>query len=462
MSKIFLLSTLLCLLCVGAMFGEPEEAGAAAKPNYLIVMTDDMDARQLNRVPKTQNHLVRSGLRFTNAFATAPQCCPSRASTFTGKYVHNHGVLDTTADYGAVYFHKSGQDRKTINVALDRAGYETMLIGKWLNQYSGKYIPPGWDRWRGQIGYANDHRYNVNGTVEYYDPEKYADTDLFSNWSNNFLENRNKSKPFFLYVGVNAPHGGTTVPDRHEGAFRNAPLPKPPNFNEADVSDKPEYIRETEKLNAEEIKALTKHYRYRARSLLAVDEMVQRLIRTLKETGEMDETYVIFTSDHGYHLGNHRLAERNKGQGGKTRPYEEDIKVPFVVRGPGVPNGTDEHLLINSDVAPTMAELSGVSLPEADGHSAAALLRGEEPASWRKRFLIEFHYGRKWAGYRSTGEKYIVNATGEKELYNLSEDPHELRNVYGSAGLGLAPEADATLESLKTCAGDSCREAEGF
>jgi arylsulfatase A-like enzyme len=449
-----ILAALLSVACV------PELAQVTkpppAHPNYLVIVTDDMSTDQLKRMPGVQKNLVRPGREFENAFVTSPQCCPSRASYLTGKYVHNHGVLDTSPAFAANYFHRSGQDRETINVALDSAGYETMLVGKWLNHYSGKYVPPGWDRWRGQIGKNNDHRYNINGKNRYFDPAKYNDTDLFSGWSDTFLKNRDRSKPFFLYVGVNPPHSGAAVPGRHADAFRNADLPKPPNFNERDVSDKPAYASKKEdRIDRRRSAALTKEYRERARSLLAVDDMVNRLVGTLKATGELDETYIVFTSDHGYHLGQHRFFP-----GGKTRPYEEDLSVPFVVRGPDVPAGANDDLIINSDLAPTMADLSGVTLPEADGRSAAPLWRGATPASWRQRFLIEFYFGNEWKGYRSATEKYIENESGEKELYDLAQDPYELKNRYEDASAQDKQEAVATLDALEDCSGDSCRAAE--
>lgn len=342
------------------------------RPNILFILTDDLDSRSVGRMPKLKEWLVDEGTTFDQAFATATTCCPSRASFLTGKYVHNHTVYTNNLKMGgAPKFRSPGGDRSTLATWLDARGYETILIGKYLNHYDGTYVPPGWDEWHGQMGRNNDHRYNVNGAVEYFDPKEYNDTELFGGWATNFIRRGAEIEaPFFVYLSVNAPHGPYDEIPRHDEAFTGVDLPRPPSLDEKDLSDKPKWVRRKPPLDDKNVRELDGHHRDRLRSLLAVDDMMARLFTELRATGELEDTYVVFTSDHGYHLGQHRLAA------GKSTAYEEDISIPLVVRGPGVPEGrTLDHMVLNTDFAPTFAELGGAPDPaDTDGRSFVQLL----------------------------------------------------------------------------------------
>jgi arylsulfatase A-like enzyme len=198
--------------------------------------------------------------------------------------------------------------------------------------------------------------------------------------------------------------------------------------------------------------------------LLSLDEMVAGLIEELRAAGELENTYVLFTSDNGYHLGEHRLNM------GKRTVYEEDVKVPLVMRGPGVSAGrTAEQMALNIDLAPTVAELAGVSAPAfVDGRSLVPLLEGAPPATWRSAFLLEHWSGGRahhrsapnYAAVRTETHKYVEHDSGDEELYDLSSDPHELESLHASVNPALVESLKSRLEALKACAGQSCREAE--
>ena len=379
------------LVVVPAASTDRDVPAPMEKPNIVLILADDLDAGSTNRMPKLRSNLVEQGTTFEDAFVTTPQCCPSRATILTGKYAHNHTVYDNNvADGGARKFHDSGEEESTIATWLDEAGYETILIGKYLNWYDGTHVPPGWDEWYGQTGRNNDdHRYNVNGRLEYYDPEKYHDTELFSDWAARHLRaGAGRDRPFFMYLSVNAPHQPAIPPERHEDGFASARAPRPPSFDEADTSDKPKSIRALPPLTAAQTREIDRLHRDRLRSMLGVDDMIGRLTAELARTGELDDTYIFLTSDNGFHMGQHRL------EPGKGRPYEEDIRVPLYVRGPGVPHGrTLDHKVLNLDFAPTFADLGGANTPDAvDGRSLVPLLAENAPPAdpWRESFLVEF------------------------------------------------------------------------
>lgn len=432
------------------------------KPNILFVLADDLDAESPSRMPKLQDSLVKQGTTFSQAFATTPQCCPARASFLTGKYAHNHTVFtNDVVEGGASKFRSSGEDGSTMATWLDEEGYETILIGKYLNWYDGTYIPPGWDRWRGQTGLNNDHRYNIDGSLEYFDPDEYHDTDLFSDWAAQYIrQGAGKERPFFLYLSVNAPHGPAIPAGRHEDEFSGEKVPRTPSFNEKALGDKPRWMRKNTRLTAGQVTDMNKLYRNRLRSMLSVDDMIGRLVRELRKTGELDNTYIVFTSDHGFHLGQHGLKP------GKGRPYEEDIRVPLYVRGPEVPEGrTLQHKVLNTDIAPTFAELGGSGEhADVDGRSLVPLLRDQPPPadSWRESFLVEFYSYDRFSMVRTGTHAYVEYEAGERELYDLQADPYQLRSLHDSSQhQRLIEDLHVRLEALEDCSGqESCEKAE--
>lgn len=455
-----LLAGMLCsmLLLTGASSSTVVAQEARPAPNILLVLTDDQDIASLGRMDKLQGQLVAQGTKFSNAFVTVPLCCPSRASLLRGQYEHNHRVTGNRNGWQS--FRNSGREADTVATWLDDAGYFTGYVGKYLNGYgqgsTTTYIPPGWDRWYGFQGYYNEYypnyRVNENGDIAVYRHDRRNDTDYFRDKAETFVRGRRGAdQPWFLTVATNAPHAPAFAPPRHQDLYGNLPMPKGPGFDEADISDKPKYVRNTRRLSAEDVRDLEKRYRQRLRSLQAVDDLVGNMVDALRDTGQLDNTYVVFTTDNGYLQGEHRLR-------GKWAPYEEAIGVPLVIRGPGVPQGASEGKLASlMDLAPTFAEWAGAEAPDfMDGRSLAPLFSGTSTA-WRTRLLFELSDRHFFAGVRtSDGQVYVEHDNGEEEYYDLSRDPYQLRSDPASAPQGLRD----SLDVLQTCAGESCRTAE--
>jgi arylsulfatase A-like enzyme len=239
--------------------------------------------------------------------------------------------------------------------------------------------------------------------------------------------------------------------------------PRPPSFNEADVSDKPSHFQRLPVLNAKQIGELDHEYRTRVESLLAVDEAVERIIKALADRGELANSYIFFMSDNGYLLGQHRRPR------GKGVAYEESIHVPLVVRGPGVPAGQSvDYFALNIDFAPTVAELAGTSIPPSvDGRSLVPLLRGAKPplANWRQDFLVEFYTqaaapptNQAYYGLRTLDTLYVEYASGERELYDLKADPYQLSSLHKVAEAERIKTLSNRLSKLKSCAANTCRD----
>jgi N-acetylglucosamine-6-sulfatase len=453
----------------------------APRPNILFILTDDMNATDLKYMPKTQNLLENQGVKFEDAFVTRSLCCPSRTTILRGQYAHNHDVWTNVYPSGGFWkFHDQGLEKSTIATWLDGAGYDTILIGKYLNPYGldrdGKYdpttyIPPGWDRWYAWEGtwWGSTTKYNINenGQIVTYQRSKMYDTDLYAQTAENFIRGRTAgSAPFFMYLAPNAPHFPASYTPRYASMFTNTPLPKPPSFNEKDVSDKPKWVQSKPLLSSTRVQWLTTLYRDRLRALQSVDEIVGRLVDVLRDTGELPNTYIVFTSDNGIYLGEHRLTT-------KGAAYEEAIRIPLLVRGPGVPRGVSRsQMVLNNDLAPTFADLGGAKAPSfVDGRSLKPLLSATPPASWRSAFLIEHRssveehaYVRDIPNYnavRTSRHLYLEYPTiGEKELYDLKADPYELTNIYASAPPMLLGDLKTRLDALKSCAGAECKRAE--
>jgi N-acetylglucosamine-6-sulfatase len=269
-----------------------------------------------------------------------------------------------------------------------------------------------------------------------------------------------------MYVAPTAPHRPATPADRHEGALSDEASLRPPSFNEEDVSDKPSWIRDLDRISDQQAFIIDAYHRQRLRSMLAVDEMVASLIEELEAAGELENTFIFFTSDNGFQQGEHRIGH------GKRTPYEECVRLPLFVRGPRVaPGSRVEKLTLNTDFAPTFAELAGVEFP-ADGRPLGPLLGGdEETPSWRTATLIEAFTNEEAQGVqanlpsyyqavRAETHKYVEYENGERELYNLKADPYELESLHENADPSLLHNLKTKLDTLKSCAGEGCREAE--
>ena len=442
------------------------EAEAPTQPNIILILLDDLDLASAQKMPKLRSLLVEEGTSFENAFASQSLCCPSRATILTGQYAHNHGIKgNKPPDGGFQKFRNEGLEEDTIAVRLQEEGYRTAYFGKYLNGYPGNepnsYVPPGWDEWHGKLleTLYYDYGINHNGEVVSYgsDAEVYY-TDVLSRQATEYVRNAaSDSSPFFMHLAPEAPHDQATPAERHKDAFADEEVSRRPSFDEEDVSDKPSWIRKTDRISSEEASEIDAYHRERLRSMLAVDEMVSSLVEELEAAGELEDTYIFFTSDNGWFQGQHRISN------GKDRPYEESAHVPLFVRGPGVPAGAGvENLVLNNDLAPTFAGLAGMREFPSDGRSVAPLLKGEEPA-WRSAVLLEGFVGNKFRAYgaiRTETHKYVEYDNGEEELYDLQNDPYELESLHESADPSLVEYLKARLDALRSCTGDGCRDAE--
>jgi len=463
------------LVLVAALAGPALPAAAKARPNVVVIETDDQTMADISSMPHTRRLIGGAGVTFANSFVSLSQCCPSRATFLTGQYAHNHGVLTTQPPFGGFpAFH----DSQSLAVWLQKAGYATALVGKYLNQY-GKhnpyYIPPGWSDWHALEGPAT-YRFtgftiNNNGRVGAY-PGWYQ-SDVLARLSEDFVRRRAAThRPFFLWTTYVDPHIGTprdlllppkvqtTVPSTlFSNAFMGVPMPHSPAFDEADVSDKPTAIRTRPSLGPDEQSVLQTIWRKRQESLMSVDEDVVRMVRTLKRAHVLRNTLVIFTSDNGYLIGEHRVKES------KVLPYEPSIRVPLMMRGPGIPQGATRHQLVfNGDLAPTILAATGAHAPwQTDGMSVLPFARSATATSGRAILLEGPPKGTKssaprFTGLRTTRYVYIEYSDGEIELYDLRHDPYELRNLAGKPAVAATQaQLAAQLEQLRHCAGPDCR-----
>lgn len=414
MNKYFLL-----LISFGVLLGGVLSACSSRqddpRPNFLIIVSDDQRYDTMQFMPKTQELIFDQGVSFPHAYITTPLCCPSRSSMFTGMYAHNHGVLDNDMELNLETF---------VNT-LHENGYYTGLIGKYLNSWDGE-IRPEYDFWvsyaRGETRY-NNPRLNVNGTWERHS-DQYI-TDVFGNYAQEFLtEASKKNQPFVLLLTVNAPHDPATPADEDKDKLKDLPLYRPPNFNEEDMSDKPEWMQLKPQLTDEDIAALDEFRRNQILTLLSLDRAIEKVMGTMQETNMLDTTMVFYFSDNGKHYGEHRLDSKNTY-------FEEAVRVPFAIRYPPlIPDPyVDERIVSNIDIAPTLYELAGIPIPEnMDGLSLAGLFKPD--IVWREGLLLEGWPPRgTYAAIHTERYLYAETLDDIAELYDLETDPYELTNL---------------------------------
>lgn len=452
---------------------------AAARPSFVFILVDDMDYAALQWMPSTRELIGGGGLDFRRAYVEVALCAPSRASYLTGRYAHNTGVLTVdNANGGYRQWRRNGHERRNLATALHAAGYRTALIGKYQNGFPDNqpetYIPQGWDYWavavqRGDAPYRQfNYKLNVNGSLVRYGSSAAAyGTDVYAGKAREFIRQAAAArKDFFLFLSLFAPHSPSTAAPRHAGIFTNARVPRTPSFAESDISDKPSFLRGS-RLDQAATALLDKDYAQRLRALRAVDEAVRSVHDTLKAAGRLDDTYIIFASDNGYHGGQHRQPA------GKQLPYEEDIHVPLLIRGPAVAPGRSDsdHIVGNIDLAPTIAQLAGVpALPGVDGRSFAGLLGGgARKAAWRESLKIARWRSPSAAGdplpafrgVRTTRYTWVEWGNGERELYDNLRDPYQLANLAADpASAGRRSLLARLAADLASCAGAACRKAE--
>lgn len=470
--RLRLLVFLVLALPALTMTARTTTVGAAGRPNFVVILTDDQDTASVSYMPRLNDLLIDRGTSFSRFYVNIALCCPSRASLLRGQYSQNTGIERN--GQGFDNFHAAGYDKSTLATWLNGAGYRTVLMGKFMNAYPGavvgdQYIPPGWSEWYARTDTAENDSFNFtlneNGTLVDYgtDPDDYL-TDVIARKSDDFIRRAaGGTKPFFMYLNPAAPHRPATPAPRHADLFNDLNAPRTPSFNEEDVSDKPEWVRSRPPIRSRDIDEVDSLYRDRLRSLQAVDDLIQTVVTALKDTGQLDNTYILFSSDNGYKEGQHRFV------GGKNSLYEEDIRVPLVVRGPNVLAGrTVSELTGNIDIAPTIAKLAGVRVPSfVDGRSFASILSSNTPpTSWRQAYLVRrasgSPTGTEITGIRRGDHAYFeFDNSGEREYYDLSVDPYQLDNRYASASPRLIDSLATQLSKLRKCAGDTCRSADG-
>jgi N-acetylglucosamine-6-sulfatase len=468
-AAIFLLAALLT----------PAAAGAAApqRPNILVLMTDDQTLESMRVMGGVRESLAAEGTTFDRAFVSNALCCPSRATLFTGQYSHNHGVLGNVAPDGG---YGRLDKREWLPVWLQRAGYRTVHIGKFLNQYgiaNPIEVPPGWTEWYGSIDPSTYFFYgytlNENGFLNTYGLDRnplYYSSDYYTERAVSVVQRMGETRtPFFLSVAYLAPHSGgprdaddpqglaTPSPAlRHIDRFAAEPLPGDPSYNEVDLSDKPSFIEALPPIDQVRAAAIDENYRQRLESLLAVDEGIVRIVDALRAEGELDDTLILFTSDNGFFHGEHRV------QNGKVLVYEPSIRVPLILRGPGVPEGARRgQLVTNADLAPTILEAAGAKAGKTqDGRSLFRLLE-DRGLEWGRDLLIEGAPGVNQPAFdaiRTYRYVFVQHTNGERELYDLERDPHQLTSLHADpAYAGVQAELSLRLGLLSVCAGRGCR-----
>ena len=452
-ASVVTVATLLAL----AIAGHPGRAAAAPAqppdparpPDIVLIVTDDQRWDTLWAMPVVSERLAGPGVAFSNAFVVNPLCCPSRASILTGDYSHTHLVYRQDPPFGRFDWF---DDSSTLATWLDQAGYRTGMFGKYVDggQHAAVtgYVPPGWDRWVAFVhAQTYDYALTVDGTVRRYgsSPSEHS-TEVLAGEAIAFV--RETQGPLFMVWAPAVPHGPATPSPGDEGAFADLAPARPGSFDEADVADKPAWVRELPRLTGEQERRIDAFRREQYRSLLGVDRAVGEILDALKERGRLENTLIVYTSDNGILHGEHRWTK-------KEAPYEEAIRVPLVLRWDVArwTAETERALALNIDLAPTIADAAGLAAPRTDGRSLLSLL-DRSSSAWRRDFLIEHLEGTNpvttYCAVRSARWKYVRYATGEEELYDLEADPFELENVVSR------PSAGPTLSHLRARLRELC------
>ena len=448
------------------------QANAAEEPpNVVVIETDDQTVESM-RVMANVNALFRGpGATFKNSFVNYSLCCPSRSTFLTGQYAHNHEILDNKAPLGGYDRFAALHGDNNLPVWLQAAGYHTALIGNYLTYYANRPpVPPGWSEWRvasPDTHDAYDYTLNENGTLVHYgtDPADFKQ-DVLTRQAVDFVARQApQAQPFFLWLTYTAPHSAGPNPSpnppancgftakpapRHATAFDSQPLQKPPSFNEADVSDKPANVRDRPPLTASQVSDIRRRYRCRLESLLSVDEGVKALVDALRPGHELANTLLIYTSDNGFFHGEHRIRE------GKTRIYEESIRVPLLMRGPGIPRGVMiSDLATNADLAPTIVDVASATPGLVmDGRSLIPVAQQPGLEQGRELLIEEPSF----TAIRTARYKYAEHVSGETELYDLQKDPLELQSRHDApAYASIKAQLAARLALLRECAGVECQ-----
>lgn len=492
---------------------DPSDAAQAApRPNVVMIVADDLDKKLLRWMPQTRRLVADQGATFERYYVEQSTCCTSRASILSGEYTHNHGVRGNHYPAGGFFRWHEGRESTALPTWLESNGYRSALLGKYLNEYPypggydgtdaeksalAEFVPPGWQSWFSPVDGTpyrqRDIVVNVNGVVDETPRGDFLDQimgdrllDLVDGLDGMGLRDGGK----FVYYASYAPHSPYAAPERYARQFRDVRYPRSPSFDEADVSDKYGLSSVRGPMTAEKAAQIDETFRQRVRSVQVLDANVGALVRRLEAQGSLDNTYVVFTSDNGYNMGEHRLDIAKYNQ------FEETVSVPLLVRGPGIEPGTTiTELAGNIDLAPTIADMTGTPAPErVDGLSLLPLLTGAAATLAREHLLlsrgliplekkalsaveefpetvVESPRHARLSDFNAVVTKRwklvdYINSDHE-ELYDLRNDPHELTNlmVGGWQSLRLMPpwqrdlvrDLRRTLRLLLKCEAASCR-----
>ncbi len=455
--------------------GTPAGAG---RPNIVFVLTDDLAENLVPYMPHVLQ-MQREGESFSNYYVTDSLCCPSRASILTGRFPHDTRVFDNSPPEGGYsVFHERGEERETFALALQRRGYRTALMGKYLNGYEPGAVeagsrragvPPGWSEWDvAGNGYPEyGYRMNSDGRVRAYGyrSRDYL-TDVVARKGLAFIaRSAAQHRPFLLELATFAPHSPFTPAGRDARALPGARAPRTPAFN-TDGTNEAAWIRRFVPLGRSQIDAIDRKFRKRAQAVQAIDRMIGEIEAELAAKGLARNTYIVFSSDNGLHMGEHRL------EPGKLTAFDTDIKVPLIVVGPGVPADRSVSAMTeNIDLCPSFEQLAGAPVPPSvDGHSLVGLLHGQAAAGWRRDILVE-HHGRVLGAYdpdlptrgagnppsyeaiRTPHSLYVEYATGEREYYDLRSDPFELHNIASQLAPASLRRLHGALLRVERCHG---------
>jgi N-acetylglucosamine-6-sulfatase len=467
MIRRYLAPALVLGLLAGCSAGPSVTSGQPAeKTNIVMVLTDDLATNLVQYMPHVQA-LEKQGTTFANYTVTDSLCCPSRSSIFSGRFPHDTGIYTNGGQDGGFQTFKSrGEESSTFATDLQQAGYRTAMLGKYLNGYlpKDKYVPPGWNEWDVAGNGYPEFNYNLleNGQVKHYGHDYL--TDVASAKASSFITSSAKDgKPFMVEVATFAPHAPYTPADQDKDKFPGLKAPRTAAYDVL-PTDPPPWLAGRKPLTGAEQTAIDTAFRKRVQAVQSVDRMIGSLENTLTQAGVADHTVVVFTSDNGYHMGEHRLNP------GKQTAFDTDIHVPLVMAGPGVAKGaTVTQPAENIDLRPTYDALAGATTPgNVDGRSLVPLLGGHPPADWRTAALIE-HHGpdndpsdpdhpapdsgnpTSYEAIRTVGYTYVEYTDGTKEYYDHRADPDQLHNTAKQLPAGQLAALHKTLLGLEAC-----------
>lgn len=484
-----LVAFIMLLLPIGSLFADEEQVGEN-RPNIVLVNLDDADwdlfePGILSELYPTMDRLSRQGVRFTNMHVTTPLCGPSRACLMRGQYAFNTGIKANVPGVpasngfpgGHSEFVRRNYHNDELGVLMQKAGYRTIHVGKFLHPGFNEKVPPGWDDFcmSGGGKYYGTYRFSNRGEPDgkkYFTGEHEYITDLegrdvsrlLREHSARLKESEDSEKtPFFLYLAPKAPHRPNSsdvtrmVDENLDKDFASdKSIPLTPDFDEVDVSDKPAHLQ-VKRIHRSQAASLGLEYQSRLKSMKNVDDILHSLFHALKRNGFGDNTYVLFTSDNGYSLGHHRLQA-------KQSPFDRSSRVPLFVVGPNVPRvNKANHLLAHIDLAPTILELARADVPEyMDGKSFLPLLHAPQEfdeRSWQTAVMLE-----GWSDLRPQGRRvscvytairmydsvFVNWAMGGFEYYDLSTDPFQLTNIYGDLPNAVQNQYKHMLRSFRS------------